>query len=96
MARSNKPGGVWMLIHKEGRKRLARLMIVQDVSHRELAQIAGWKSHTMIHQLINGQRNSCKAEPATAIARYLGVEVTDIFTPTLSSNPQQPKRGVAA
>lgn len=85
-----------MLIHKEGRKRLARLMIVQDVSHRELARVAGWKSHTMIHQLINGQRSSCKTDPANAIAKYLGVEVSDIFLTQLSSDAQQLKRDKAS
>ena len=61
------------------RKRLQRLMIVQDVSARQLARAAGWKSHSYMNRLLNGQAETLAPEPALRIAHHLGVGVEDLF-----------------
>lgn len=78
-------GVVYMKLRKDGRKKLASLMIVQDVSHRELAKVAGWKSHGMVRHLLTGARTGVSPEAALAISKYLGVAVHDLFLTELSS-----------
>lgn len=78
------------------RKKLAKLMVIQDVSQRELARAAGWKSHSYLGRLLRGQANTLELEPAIRIANYLGVGVDDLFlTKTSSVSPQNEKRLVA-
>jgi transcriptional regulator with XRE-family HTH domain len=90
-----------MRLHKEGRKRLAKLLIIQEVRHRELATAIGWKSHGMISQLISGTRTGVEPDKALAIAKYLGVEVSDLFLTEMPSiapgvtRRDRPKAGVA-
>lgn len=67
------------------RKRLARLIEIQEVSQRRVAAAAGWKSHTYLQRLISGDANTVKPERAVLIATYLGVDVADLFTPRVSS-----------
>lgn len=86
---------VWMRLHKDGRKRLAKLLLIQEVSHRELARAVGWKSHGMVAHLLAGRRNSVEPHHAVAMAKYLGVEVSDLFLTETSSNAGQAKRGAA-
>lgn len=61
------------------RKKLKRLMIVQEVSNRRLALAAGWKSHSYMNRLVNGDVNTLEPEPALRIAKFLGVGVEDLF-----------------
>lgn len=90
-----------MRLHKEGRKRLAKLLIIQEVTHRELAAAIGWKSHGMISQLITGTRNGVEPDKALGMAKYLGVEVSDLFLTEMPSvaprvtHRTRPKAGAA-
>ncbi|MGV2950857.1 helix-turn-helix domain-containing protein [Glutamicibacter sp. PAEs-4] len=61
------------------RKMLQRLMIVQEVSNRGLAKAAGWKSHSYMNRLVNGEVKTLEPEPALRIAKFLGVGVEDLF-----------------
>lgn len=61
------------------RKKLQRLMIVQEVSNRTLAKAAGWKSHSYMNRLVNGTAKTLEPEPALRIAHHLGVGVEDLF-----------------
>lgn len=61
------------------RKKLAKLMVIQDVSQRELAEAAGWKSHSYLGRLLRGEVNTLDVEPAVRIAMYLGVGTDDLF-----------------
>ncbi|MGP5162598.1 helix-turn-helix domain-containing protein [Arthrobacter rhombi] len=70
-------GDLWMELRD--RKRLQRLMIVQEVSNRRLATAAGWKSHSYMNRLVNGQAKTLEPEPALRIAKFLGVGVEDLF-----------------
>ena len=47
------------------RELLAELMDEQDVSGRELARFAGWRSHTYLQRLLNGKvRPSSPTRPS--------------------------------
>lgn len=94
MARA-RTGAVFMRLHKQGRQRLAKLLLIQGVTHRELASAIGWKSHGMISQLLNGTRNGVEPEKALAIAKYLGVDVSDLFLTEMPSVACQPAAGAA-
>lgn len=61
------------------RKQLAKLMVIQGVSARQLAKAAGWKSHSYMNRLLAGEVRTLGTDPALRIAHYLGVGVDDLF-----------------
>jgi transcriptional regulator with XRE-family HTH domain len=68
------------------RKRLARLMAIQDVSPAQLAKVAGWSSKTSVTRLLSGEYNGIKdTEKCARIARHLGVGIDDLFMTKISS-----------
>lgn len=78
-------------------KQLAKLMVIQGVSARQMAKVAGWKSHTYMQRLLRGEAKTLEVEPAVRIANALGVGVDDLFLARVSSDtPQNAKRGKAA
>lgn len=77
------------------RKKLQRLMIVQEVSNRRLAKIAGWKSHSYMNRLVSGQVKTLEPEPALRIAKFLGVGVEDLFLTKVEVNPHHAGKKVA-
>lgn len=85
-----------MRLHKEGRKRLAKLLLIQGVTHRELAEVAGWKSHGMVAHLIQGRRSGVEPASGVAIARYLGVDPSDLFVSEIPADHCQRRTGDAA
>lgn len=81
---THRPGcrsvsGVRLLLRD--RKRLARLMIVGEVGVRELADAAGYRSHTQVWRMYHGLAEGCDREYAERIASRLGVELEDLFVP---------------
>lgn len=66
------------------RKQLAKLMVIQNVSARQLAEVAGWKSHSYMNRLLSGNARTLKTDPALRIAHYLGVGVDDLFLTRIS------------
>lgn len=85
-----------MRLHKEGRKRLAKLLLIQGVTHRQLAEAVGWRSHGMVAHLISGRRSGVEPASAIAIAQYLGVDVSDLFLAEVPAMHCQPKTGKVA
>lgn len=67
------------------RKLLAKLMAIQNVSQREMATAAGWKSHSYLGRLLRGEVTTCDTDAAARISRYLGVGVDDLFVVRVSS-----------
>jgi transcriptional regulator with XRE-family HTH domain len=65
---------------------LLKLLAIQKVSGRTLADEAGWNSHTYMQRLLRGDVNTLKPEPAARIAHYLGVPMETLFVPRVSSN----------
>lgn len=78
-------GEVYMILRD--RKKLARLMIVQDVSHRALAEAAGWKSHSYLGRLLRGEVKTLGTDPALRIAHKLMVPVDDLFAVKVDIKP---------
>ena len=78
---------VYMLL--KDRKRLARLIEIQEVSKRSVAFAAGWKSHTYLLRLLSGEARTVEPEPAVRIATFLGVDVQDLFVPKVTSDAGQ-------
>jgi transcriptional regulator with XRE-family HTH domain len=85
-----------MRLTKDGRKRLQKLLLIQEVTHRQLAEAIGWKSHTMVGFLVRGEKNSVSPASACAIAKFLGVEVSDLFLTEMPSVARQASRGQRA
>lgn len=82
---STRPiGEIWMELRD--RKKLQRLMIVQDISQRELSKAAGWKSHSYLGRLLRGEAKTLETEPALRIAYALRVGVEDLFLTKVDSS----------
>lgn len=74
-------------------KKIRRLMVVQEVSQRQLALMLGWKAHSYLGRIINGQITTVDPETATRIAVALGVTMDDLFLPrasTVTVHSEQP------
>jgi transcriptional regulator with XRE-family HTH domain len=69
----------------QDRKRLARLMVIQGVTQRELAEVAGWKAHSILGRLLSGKLKTLTPERAVRIAHHLGVGVEDLFLTRVDS-----------
>jgi transcriptional regulator with XRE-family HTH domain len=61
------------------RRALARLMALEGLSQRGLAERAGWRSHSYVGRLVAGQARAVSPDAATRIATALGVSVVDLF-----------------
>jgi transcriptional regulator with XRE-family HTH domain len=68
------------------RRKLARLMVIQEVSHRQLATAAGWKSHSYLGRLLRGDVKTLDTDAAVRIAHHLGVPVDDLFLTRVTTN----------
>lgn len=67
-------------------KQLQKLMVIQGVSGRTLAEVAGYKSHTYIQRLLRGEARTLETDPALRIAKFFGVGVDDLFLVGVSTN----------
>lgn len=75
-------GELYMILRD--RKKLLSVMIVQEVSQRELAKAAGWKSHSYLGRLLRGEVNTLDGDAALRIAHHLGLPVNDLFLTRVS------------
>jgi transcriptional regulator with XRE-family HTH domain len=71
------------------RKRLARLIEIQDVSQRAVSRAAGWKSHSYLQRLLAGTARTVEPEHAVKIATFLGVDTGDLFLPKVTHDAGQ-------
>ena len=69
-------------------KKLRKLMVIQDVSQRELALAAGYKTHSYLGRILRGEVKTLTTDPALRIAHYLGVGVEDLFLTRVSTEPE--------
>lgn len=74
-----------MVLTEAGRKRLATILVVQDVSQRSLALAAGWRSHSYLGRLLRGEVSTLDPQAAARIAAYLGVGMDTFFVPRTST-----------
>lgn len=77
-------GEIWMILRD--RKKLLTLIVVQELTHRQLARGAGLRSHAYLGRLLRGEVDTLKVEPAVRMCKFLGVPVDDLFL-TKVSNP---------
>lgn len=87
-------GEVWMQVRDY--RKLARLMVIQDISHRELAAAIGWKAHSYVGRIVRGTTRNVDPVAAAKIAHVLGVAVDDLFLTKVATKSGQSKSGVAA
>lgn len=81
---SNDPplGELYMILRD--RKKLQSVMIVQEISQRELARAAGYKSHSYLGRLLRGEVKTLDGDAALRIAHRLGLPVNDLFLTRVS------------
>lgn len=75
-----------MLLTDKGRKQLLKLLLIQEVSQRTLAEGIGWRSHSYLGRLLRGEVKTLDPEAAVRIAHYLGVGVDDLFVTRSSTD----------
>lgn len=78
-----------MRLHDEGRKRLLKLMVIQGTSHRDLARVIGWSSHSYVGRIMRGKIKTVDPDAAARISHHFGVGVDDLFLVESSSGPRQ-------
>lgn len=83
----------WGVVYMQlrDRRKMASLMIVNDVSQRQLAAAAGWgpNSHSFVARLLHGTANAVTPESAVRIAYRLDVPVDALFLTKLDTKPEQ-------
>lgn len=67
-------------------KKIASLMVIQDVSQRTLAAQAGYKSHAYMGRILRGEVTTLDPAAAVRIAKFLGVGVDDLFLVRVSTD----------
>lgn len=67
------------------REFLLELMEEHKVSGRQLARLAGWKSHTYLQRLLRGEVDSLDTKPALLIAYHLKTPVHRLFRTKVST-----------
>lgn len=87
-------GDLWMLIRDH--KKLARLLVIQEISHRQLADALGWKSHSYVGRMCRGKVRSLDPDAALRIAKILQTPVDDLFVIKVSSEVGQNGQDAAA
>lgn len=78
-------------------RELAAVMELKRVSHRDLAEAAGYGAHSYISRLVRGEAKTLNELAALRIARHLGMQVEDLFVHQTSTNSGQTgqKKGAA-
>lgn len=78
-------------------KLLKKLMAIQEVSARQLAEAVGYQSHSYITRILRGEITTVTPDRAARIAEFFGVGMDDLFVARLSTDAGQTgKRGRAA
>lgn len=67
------------------RKGLLKVMAIEGVSVRKLAEAVGYKSHAYLGRLLRGEIDTLPPDRAARIALYFGQGVDDFFLPEGSS-----------
>lgn len=87
-------GDLWMQIRDH--KKLARLLVIQEISHRQLADALGWKSHSYVGRILRGKVRTVDPDVALRIAKLLKTPVDDLFVIRVSSEHGQNGQDAAA
>lgn len=87
ITRNQRITEVWMQVIDH--KRIGKLMVIQDISGRQMSTMVGWSSHTYMQRILRGEIRSVDPEVAVKIAAILGVGVDDLFLPRVSTDTAQ-------
>ena len=66
-------------------KKLKKLMVIQDVSQRQLAIAAGYKSHAYMGRILRGEVKTLEPAAAVRIAHFFGADLHDLFVTKVST-----------
>lgn len=94
IANSTTLGEVWMQVRDH--RKLARLAVIQNLSHRQIAEAIGWKAHSYVGRIMRGKVTTIDPEAAVRWAHLFGVAVDDLFLTRSSRNPARSDRSSAA
>jgi transcriptional regulator with XRE-family HTH domain len=67
-------------------KQIKKLMVIQEVTTRQLASAAGYQTHSYITRILRGEIKTVTPDRAARIAHFFGVGVDDLFVARLSSD----------
>lgn len=70
-------------------EKLKGYLLIQELTHRELAVGAGLKYHTLVGKLVRGQVKTAKPEVAARICLYLGIGIDDLWVAKSSGEARQ-------
>jgi transcriptional regulator with XRE-family HTH domain len=76
-------------MHVKDPKQIKKLMIIQGISARQLAEAIGYRSHAYVTRILRGEITNVTPMRAALIANYLQVGVDDLFLPRTSSDARQ-------
>lgn len=76
----------------QDRKVLARLMVIHHLSQRQMAEAAGWRSHSYLGRLLRGEAFAVEPGAAARIAAKLGVPMGALFTAGASPETESDDR----
>lgn len=77
-------------------KRLRTLMEIHELSGRDLAEIAGYKSHTYMARVLRGEYKVLGNEHALRLAAFFKVGLDDLFVVRVSSSTEENEESDAA
>lgn len=77
-------------------KKIKKLLVIKDMSARDLATAVGYQSHAYITRILRGEIKTVTPERAALIAAVLEVGVDDLFVARLSTDASQNVKGRAA
>jgi transcriptional regulator with XRE-family HTH domain len=72
------------------RKKIARLMVIQDATQVDVAGAAGWNSHSIVGRILRGEVTTVTPERAIRIANFFQVPVDDLFVTRVSTQTSHP------
>lgn len=80
------------------RKKIARLMVIQEATQEDVQRAAGWKSHSIVGRILRGEVTTVTPERAVAIADFFQVPLDDLFITRVSTPASQsvPSKGRVA
>lgn len=76
-------------------RKLARLALIQDASHRQIAEAVGWKSHSYVGRILRGEIRTVDPDAAVRMCHFFGVAVDDFFVSRSAKNPGRNVKAVA-
>lgn len=82
---STSLGEVWMQVRDH--RKLARLALIQNASHRQIAEAVGWSSHSYVGRILRGEVRTVDPEAAVRMCHFFGVAVDDFFMTRSSKEP---------